>query len=347
MKINRRNFVKAGAAGLLVPADAHAGIISVSGARQSNLTPPGGGGGDTLFAADFSNLNANGSNLYNFSNRYAPGSSWTHTHFSSGGYNNGPYARVTMLGGQEQYQLGWTTPTNGESWSVGDWVWFRIGIRFPSTTRWPALTQRGKLKFVLFGNTGTSPQSRVLLYMQPPYDANGALGTKDYGGVEETAGQVLTWARPGYFGESGANDWSDVNTTGEDYTSISPMVNIDGFPHTGRCICLTHQGNSSPPNPGPYGAAPSGGIYWIQIGARSGASGAVEFRSYVNNNTYSTPDGQRTGITGAAAEGLGVNGWNGSCTIGGYCDNDPVNDLAYDLLAFEYGRSFRSDWYPG
>lgn len=311
--------------------------------------PPPSGDGDNIFVADFTNPDASDTNCYNFGvgARRTPGTNWVHTHLATGGPSGGPCPRLTLLSGQTQYQLGWITPTNSESWSLGDSKFVRLAIYFEDNCVWTPLTNTAKTKIMIHGSQAPT-QGRTILYMNAPTDTNGGLGNRNYGGVEgdSASNAVCLWARPGYYGVSGSTDWSDIDP---DYTSIHPMLNVDGWPHTGKAICLTHGSAASPPAPSPNGpsAAPTNGWYWLQYEFKSGTAGNAEMRTWVNNNTYASPSAERTGISGAAAEGMAISGWTGGMEIGAYSDNAPAADFSYRIGAFEWGREFRSDWYPG
>jgi hypothetical protein len=305
----------------------------------------GGGGGDNFFVADFTNPNANGPNVYNFDpvGRYAPGTNWVHTHLTSGGVNNKPAVQLTLLAGQDQYDSGFYTSALGGDFTLGDSVFFRWSVKFANDARWPATTRQAKTKFIMFGTTGT-PQSRVIVYMQPPYESNGALGMRDYGAYEEADGQVISWARPSYFGKSGANDWTDVDTTGDQYGSFTQLINIEGWPHLNRPVLVSYGNKSSPPAPGPNSAASTDGWYHIQMECKSGTAGNVEFRTWANNDTQGSPTAERTGIQGSPG-GLDVVGWDGLIKMGGFVDDAPGADFTYIVGRFEAGYEFRNDWY--
>ncbi len=322
---------------------------------SSEEPPPSG---DKLFVLNPDDLNANGSNLYNFETRAAqsgpgggPGASdsgnqhWTHTHLPTGGKDGGGAIGITFLAGEQQYACGFTLPANAVSWQVGDSVFIQIRVKFANDYRFPAGEPPDhRVKFFLLGSTSVTPQSRTVLFLNPPYDQNGGLANRDYGNYEGVSNQVCLWARPSYYGLSGANDWSDM---GGLYGSIHPVLNIDGYPHCGKAVCLTHGNNASPPVPGPNGAAPDSGDCWysLQFEIKSGTSGNVEYRTWVNNNDVNNPDAERTGITGFEEDGLGVTGWNSNLYLCGYVDTPPDVDRTIYIDRCEMSTEFDATFY--
>jgi hypothetical protein len=321
-------------------------VVSCNGVSDTfTATTVSSGGGANIFVADWTDPDATDSNCYNFGvgARRTPGSNWVHTHLPTGGPTGGPCPRITQLAGQEQYQIGWVTPTNSETWTLGDSKFFRIAL-YPESGVWTPNSREGKTKLLIHGSQAPT-QGRTILYMNPPDADNGGLGNRNYGGVEGdvAAGQVCSWARPSYFGLSGATDWSDMGT---DYFSAHPLLNVEGWPYCGRAVCLVNATDPTPPAPSPNGpsAAPTDGWYWLQFEFKSGASG--EMRTWVNNNVQASPSAERTGITGFTGSGIAISGWTGQVELGAYSDDAPLSDLSYRIGAFEWGREFRDDWGP-
>jgi hypothetical protein len=276
------------------------------------------------------NFNANPPQ-YGFGYKYPDGQGARITHLAAGGWNNSGAAQVRMLAGHSQYAVGWVTPTLNQPVAMGGGVYIRFRIRFDDDFRW----NNAKNKFILMGQTGTSPNSRVILYQSGPSDSMGcSLGMMDYNGT----GRMYSWATPSYFGLSGTS-WQEASLSGR-YGSISPYVNISWS--CGPPALVTYGNNSIAPAPGPNSARPSNGWYHFQVYAQSGAPGQGAFRMWVNNNTLSAPTSQQIGLQ----EGLGVTNWP-NAAIGGYVDDPPAADVGYRIDDFEIGPTFDPNWSGG
>jgi hypothetical protein len=294
--------------------------------------------GENLFVADFTDPNRNGSNVYNFGTRMTPGEDWQHVHMPTGGPDGAPCAHVTMLEGRTQYRLGWVTPEYGGDWEVGDEIFFRFAIRYDDGFQFEPSWRN---KFILHGETGVDPQSRVIVYMNTRASNLGAcLGWQNY--VDEPGGNFFDFSLPEHFGLSGEEDWSNF---GSQYGSLGVHVNI-GWTAAGP-VLVTAGDAENAPAPGPNSSPPSDGWYYGQIAARSGLDGSSLFRIWMNNNDEANPTVTQTIWHEEADPSLGVTGWENGTTIGGYVDNPPPQTQGYCLAAFEAGTAFRSDFYPG
>jgi hypothetical protein len=284
------------------------------------------------FRADFNTNSAN----YNFGGRYPTGG-WSVTHLSNGGWNGSGAPRLVMRAGQTQYGLGWWTPSLNRSFAMGDGVYLRFRIKYDEGMR---DNENWGNKFIMMGNTGVTPNSRIIVYMQTVSESHGcSLGMRDW----NTSGNpVYQWALPSYFGISSATSFLTSSLRSYSW-SIAPYVNIgwDCAPP----IFQTTPSNPVNGRPGPSNSAmASDGWYHVQVYAQSGNAGGGQFKVWANNNNFSSPTSQRIGFSG----GLGVNGWSNGAVIGGYMDNDtPSVDLGYIIDDFEIGSAFDSAWFGG
>ncbi|MBL8949821.1 MAG: hypothetical protein JNK82_03530, partial [Myxococcaceae bacterium] len=310
--------------------------------------------GGNLFVANFADLNANGSNVYNFASRYANNmggqagggsdgnQNWLHTHLPNGGPNGGPAAHLSMFQGRLQYPMGWTTPNVGGTWALGDEIFFRFAIRYDDGFQFAPSWRN---KFILHGRTGGSTQSRIVTYMNTRTSNLGAcLGWQNY--VVPPGGNYFPFSLPAHFGLVGDNQWSNF---GSQYGSIGVHVNI-GWTAAGPLL-VTAGDAASPPAPGPGSQAPAGGWYYGQIAARSGLNGNSRFRLWMNNNNLANPTVTQTVWHDDPSQGiraeLGVEGWSEGSTLGGYVDVAPPQRQGFRIAAYEVGTQFRSDWFPG
>jgi hypothetical protein len=308
-----------------------------------------GSDGENLFVADFTDLNANGSNVYNFATRAANNvggtvgggedgmQNWQHDHLPTGGPGGAPCAHLTTFEGRQQYPLGWTTPPIGGEWEVGDELFFRFAIRYDDGFEFEPSWRN---KFLLHGSTGADPQSRIIAYMNTRASNLGAcLGWQNY--VDEDGPDWFPFSLPAHFGLTGSNDWSNF---GSQYGSIGVHVNI-GWTAAGP-VLVTAGDAAAPPAPGPSSAPPRDGWYYGQIAARSGTGGSSLFRIWMNNNDEASPTVAQTIWHEEADPDLGVVGWDGGATIGGYVDEPSPARQGFCIAAFEIGTAFRSDFYP-
>ena len=290
--------------------------------------------GTIYFRSDFENLGPSGAQYYNFASKFGMGQ-WTLTHLPSGGWNGSGGAQVRMHAGQTQYQFGFVTPGLNRSFTMGDAVYFRWRMRFLPEMR---VNQAWGNKFIMFGSTSVTPQSRFIMYMSPQHDSRGC--TLDF------AYPSQPWSFPNFYGLNvSPNSFRDGVQNGvrlyNHAWSLEPSVNI-GW-ECGPPVFLTEPGS-----PFAYGrpagstsATPGNGWYHFQVYVKSG-QGNAEFKTWTNNNSFTAPSGQAGGMT------LGVTGWSNGAHIGGYMDNDtPSNDLGYVIDDFEIGSAFDPSWYPG
>jgi hypothetical protein len=289
------------------------------------------------FRADFQTPGTD--NRYNFEYRWPAPTMYHVTHLPNGGdQGTGDGAvNVRQHAGQSQYNLGWIISALNRSFSVGDSVFIRFRIRYDDDySGW--VDRQGKNKFFLIGSTGTTPNSRVIVYMHPPNDSFGCtLGQQDH--LNGTG--AFPWATTQYFGLTGS--WFTSPLAGN-YGSIGPYVNINWIGNCAPPALVTRATTANAPAPGPNSARPVNGWYHFQIQATSGPAGGGAFRMWVNNNTYSAPTSIEVGLR----DGLGVTGWgNSQIYIGGYQDNPPNAEIGYRLDDVEVGGSFDSTWATG
>lgn len=277
------------------------------------------------------------SSLYSFANRF-PQNGWTVEHLDGGGWNGSGGTHIVMQAGRTQYQFGYQTGSLGRNFALGDDVYIRFRIKYDANMRG---NENWGNKFILMGTPQTSPNSRLIVYMQTVSDSQGCtLGMRDYSNPGGST--PYSWAVPSYFGISGHSSFSSATLMPYSW-SLAPYVNVgwDCAPP----IYQTVPTNPFNGRPGPANSAlPSGGWYHVQVYARSGGAGAGQFKVWANNNNVGSPSSQKIGLP----EGLGVQGWSAGVTVGGYMDNDtPSVNLGYTLDDFEVSSAFDPGWYPG
>jgi hypothetical protein len=283
------------------------------------------------FRSDFNTPGSN--NSYGFEGApWAENGNYARTHLATGGWNGSGAGHIRLLAGREQYNLGWSIAPLGRSFAIGDTVYIRFRIRYDDSYRWaPDGGRGGKNKFILMGQTGTSPNSRIIIYQSNPNDSQGCtLGQVDY--INNTG--PFPWATTQYFGLSGS--WF-ASPNQPNFGSIEPYVNINGQGNCAPPALVTYGNRASPPAPGPNSATPVNGWYHVQIQATSGGAGQGGFRMWVNNNNFNAPTSVKVGLLG----GLGVTGWGSQqIYVGGYVDNAPSQDLGFRIDDVEIGGSF-------
>ena len=165
----------AGSAGAATGGTGALGGSSGSGATggtSGSGSSPGTGGaspGNVYFRADHENPNPNGDQRYNYSYKYPQGS-WTWTHLPTGGWGASGAAHIQMHAGQTQYSFGFVTQQLGHTFQNGEGVYIRFRIRYDEAMRG---TPDWGNKFILMGTTGTTPNSRLIIYMNPPHPSRG------------------------------------------------------------------------------------------------------------------------------------------------------------------------------
>ena len=258
------------------------------------------------------------------------------THLPTGGWDGRGAAQVVVHPGHNDYNLGWTLAPLKRPFAMGDGIYIRFRIRFDDDYR-GFVDRLGKNKFILIGQTRTTPNSRVIVYIHPPSDHFGCtLGQNDY--LNNTG--PFRWATPEYFGVRG--DWASSANVGQ-YGSIGPYVNINWIGNCAPPALVTYGNHPKPPAPGPNSAVPINGWYHFQIYAQSGEAGKGAFKTWVNNNDADKPTAQQIGLR----EGLGVTGWGTQQVyVGGYQDGVPTQDLGYRIDDFQLGGRFDPAWYP-
>jgi MYXO-CTERM domain-containing protein len=252
---------------------------------------------------------------YGFGYTYPEGANYVLSHLPDGGYDGSGAAHIRTLAGHGQYGLGWCTPDLGQSPSLGDAVYIRFRIRYDDDHTWVG-TGANENKFILMGNTGVTPNSRVIVHSHAPAETTGCtLGFTDY---EQRPPEVL-W-QPEDFGLP-YRSW-DAPRIDNLYGSLAPHVNIS-WDCAGPMLVTRSE------------------WYHVQVYARSGASGDAEFKAWLNNGN---PDAPTVELVGGFD--LGVDGWPELC-IGGYQTGEPAFDGGFRLDGLEIGAAFDAGWFPG
>lgn len=296
------------------------------------------------FRADFNNLNQSGTNMYNFANRYAQSTTtWQTQHQAAGGWNGSGAPHVTVFGcsgggscntSEHQFNIGWVTPAVGGSRALGDSAFVRFRIKFdPDTT-----FDNFGAKFILFGSTGTTPNSRWIIHLLEPKANQGcSLGFESYPYMDWTPPSTV-WYQNSHWG---LPDFNTASINGK-YVGFQSSVNI-GW----SCLpslLLTSSNHAAPvPKPQARGAAPINGWYHLQFQATSGGNGQADFRSWANNNSQTAPSSERLNMP----DGLGVTGWGGGFEVGGYWGTAMPGSVGFVIDDFEVGPTFDPNWYPG
>ncbi len=294
------------------------------------------------FRADFNNLNASGSNMYNFANRYAQSTTtWQTTHTTNQGWNGTGAPHVVIHGctgggtcndSEHQFNSGWVTPAVGGSRSMGDSAFIRFRIKFDPDTVFQQDTFGAK--FMLFGQSSGSPNSRWIIHLLPPKQNQGCtVGFESYSYFPWTPPSFV-WYRP--------QDWGLSSfAASSPYAGFQSSVNIGWW--CVPSVLVTKSNHAAPvPKPQQRGDAPVGGWYHLQFQAQSGAPGAAAFRIWANNNAQTSPSSERTNLP----DGLGVTGWNGGVEVGGYWGTAFPGTIGYIIDDFEIGPTFDPNWYP-
>jgi hypothetical protein len=299
------------------------------------------------FRADFENLNQSGTNMYNFANRYAQSSTtWQVTHTTNQGWNGSaaPHAVVHGCSGgagcnlsEHQFNIGWTTPSLGGTRAMGSPVFIRYRIKFDPDTRFPQGQLRAK--FIMLGQTGTSPNSRWIIHLLGPHDNQGcSLAFDSYSSMGWIPSSTY-WYRGSQFGLPAEFGSSSLN---DRYAGFVSNVNI-GWSCTPAVLVAPSNHPSPVPKPQNRGAAAVGGWYHLQFEAVPGNNGQADFRIWANNNTQTSPSSEHVNM----ADGLGIQGWTGGVDVGGYWQTSYPGSIGFIIDDFEVGGSFDPNWYPG
>ena len=322
-KSNSRGRQRALAAVVVLVAAIAAGAIT---RRLFALQPPDAG---VWFNESFET----GAPRYGFEWVFPEKEDYKINHLPTGGWDGRGAAQVIAHAGRNQYNLGWIVSPLKRSFSIGDAIYIRFRIRFDDDYR-GFVDRLGKNKFVLIGQTRTTPNSRIIVYIHPPSDQFGCtLGQVDY--LNNTG--PFRWGTPEHFGVKG--DWSSPANVGQ-YGSIGPYVNINWIGNCAPPALVTYGNHPKPPVPGPNSGRPTNGWYHFQIYAQSGEPGKGAFKTWVNNNDVGKPTAQQIGLR----DGLGVTGWGtDQLYVGGYHDGVPAQNLGYRIDDFQLGGSFESE----
>ncbi|MGH7129191.1 MAG: hypothetical protein ACREIV_11535 [Planctomycetaceae bacterium] len=250
---------------------------------------------------------------YAFAHTFPLAGMYTLSHDANGGPDGSGAAHLRMLAGRDQYNLGWVAGTSGRSFGVGDAVYIRFRIRFDDDHLWLG---GGSLqnKFILLGESRAATQSRIIVHNEKPHPTSGcALGYDRYDGSGPR------WL-PRDFGLN-YSSWEDPAISGK-YSSLSVKVNI-GLDCTPP-VLLTR-----------------GEWYDVQIYAKSSSNRTGEFKVWVNNNDFASPDSQVRGFN------LGTHGWSSGMTVGGFMSEAPARDGGFLVDDVELATTFDPDWASG
>jgi hypothetical protein len=322
--------------------------VPVGGLRYTGRTPtvtvPDG---DVLFANSFESPNDGGTGVYGWDGRYGNSSLWSTTHLATGGYDGNGAVQVTVNSGEEQFQLGWFSPSLGHEFSLGDSIFMRFRLKFPNGSL-PSANSGFRLKFILLGGVsdGTDNTSRCITYMGVR-DTFLEHGTNAYTGSFDT-----------YFF---ADDYGITGSFDGGYIGLCAERNIEGPRMLATPpICMTEEDNSnrgtpgfsdSPSSWGTYpGAAASDGWYHCQIEIRSGAAGDAYIRQWCNHNTYAEPQSEQNPLyygSSSTEAGIACADWDGGITLGAFIDTPSTGDFQYIVDDVEIGTGFDASWYPG
>jgi hypothetical protein len=301
----------------------------------------------TWFRAGFENLNEAGTNMYNFANRYAQSSTtWQTDHQATGGWNGSAAPHVVVKGcatgsagcdtSTHQFNIGWQTPSINRTFTLGETAFIRFRIKFDANTQFP-LDDWGS-KFILWGTTGTAPNSRWIIHLFPALENAGCTLGFNYGYMGWTPASSV-WTTYAQFGLPSNFDQSPAQGQ---YAGFASHVNIGWS--CNPAVLMTRSNHASPvPKPQGNGAAPVGGWYHLQFQAVSGTDGTADFRTWANNNAQSAPSSERLNLP----DGLGVQGWNQGIFVGGYWGTATPGDIGFVIDDFEVGPTFDPNWYPG
>ncbi len=321
-----------------------------SAAPDGPAASGGGAGGSasviTWFRADFSDLNANGSKLYNFANRSPQSATtWETRHTDDQGWRGSPAPHVTIHGcaaddpscskSGHQFHAGWVTAPLKNAPVSGDRAYVRFRIKFDAGARFPL--EKFMAKFILFGTTRTTPNSRWIIHLTPALsNAGGSLGFDySYMGWAPPAG---VWHRYGDWGLSG--DFHQPAVVGR-YASFQSNVNIGWSCNPG--VLVTASDHPGPvPKPQATGSAAVDGWTHLQFEAVSGPDGKADFRTWANAPRQSAPSSERLDMP----DGLGVIGWQAGVNVVGYWGTADMPDLGFILDDFEIGPDFDPGWAP-
>jgi hypothetical protein len=296
------------------------------------------------FRSDFNNPNAAGTNNYNFAGRFPTSSTtWLHDHQSTGGWNGSGGAHVLVKGCPQggcstqvhQYNVGWGTENLNRTPSMGESAFVRFRIKFDPNT----VFTRDSFwaKFILFGTTGTSPNSRWIIHLFPTMGFGYCMAGSNYNDIGWTPPSWM-WTTAAQFGLPANFDQAPVDGV---YGSFVSTVNISGS--CNPAVLVSRSNNANPPKPQSVGAAPVNGWYHLQFQATTGQNGTADFRTWANNNNQGSPSSERLNMP----DGLGVTGWGDAVSVGGYWGTAMPGDIGFVIDDFEIGPSFDPNWYPG
>jgi hypothetical protein len=313
------------------------GVLAAAGTARAQV----------LYSNDMNNANNGGSNRYGFGGTYSNHGQWSVTHLPAGGWQGSGAAQLTLFAGQSQYQFGWWTPHISWAPTIGDSVFLRFRLKWPSGQ--PSASSV-RIKFAIIGSTsdGSDNTSRVITFL----GSGGASACTLDQGTEVYGGAYQEYHKPSDYGISLSGDRWNGN-----YVGLAVNRNIEG---PGGCatppVLMTSWNNSNRGTPGYVhgefgtapGAAASDGWYHIQIEAKSGTAGNAYLKQWANTNNYSTPTSKQVPLRYANGSlmGLAVTGWDGA-SLGHFIDTPPSANFSYILDDFQIGRTFDPNWYAG
>jgi hypothetical protein len=301
---------------------------------------------EVWFRSDFEDLNAGGSNLYGFANRREQSeTTWETEHTQDRGWLNSAAPHITIHGCEgdretcntsvHQFNAGWTTPSVGGDPEMGDNVFIRFRIRFDEGTNFSPGEEWGA-KFILFGETGVTPNSRWIIHLWPPFDNGGCSLGFDYSWMKWEWRPTDEWVE--YTDWGFAQDFEQEPIVGF-YASFQSHINIGWSCNPG--VLVTRSDHALPvPPPGAHSDAPVDGWYHMQFEAVSGPEDEPDFRTWANNNDQSEPTSEHLDME----EGLGVSNWDGPVDIIGYWGTGYIDDIGFVFDDFEVGPEFDPNW---
>jgi hypothetical protein len=321
-----------------------AGGTASAGSSGSGGESGGGEPVEVWFRSDFDSLDAAGANLYDFANRFPQSdSTWETEHTEDQGFGGSPAPHVTIHGceassstcntSEHQFNAGWATPPLAITPELGDSAFIRYRIKFDAGSTFPM--EKFGAKFILFGTTGTTPNSRWIIHLMPPFENQGCTLGFDYSymGWEPSPGTWRTFTDWGF-----SADFDAEPTIGR-YASFQSSVNI-GW-DCNPAVLVTGLDHPAPvPAPQSIGAPAEDGWTHLQFEAVSGADGQAAFRTWANNNDEANPSSERVDMP----NGLGVTGWENGVYVVGYWGTADMPSLGFVIDDFEVGPVFDPNW---
>ena len=117
-----------------------------------------------VFSTNMDNPNAGGAGVYGFGGVHRSDGQWSVTNLPAEGWRGSGAAQVNLHANHRQYMFGWWTPDIAWSPTLGNSVFIRLRMKFPSGH--PSSPSTG-IKFILMGNLsdGTDNTSRTITFL--------------------------------------------------------------------------------------------------------------------------------------------------------------------------------------